>query len=184
MLILLSLILTRLPALSQTNPSLIQIGETEVRVGMPITQAVSELSARKFRIQPEAADGKLALRAWWVWGPPAGDWAHTFATFYTKGNIIVGVENRTSAGGTLHEVFNALHDAASKITNEGGNPCRLKPSTDTLSNGFVEGIHLDCAGLRISVVRVAYTDTEGNLQIVYEVWEATGITRTRHSGER
>jgi len=172
------LALNGVPALSQTKPLSIQVGGHEVYLGMPVAQVVSDLSAENFRVQAEAADAKLPLRAWWIWGPPAGDWAYTFAVIYARSNTVVGVDHRTSEVETTHDVFNALFGAASKLSQQGRNPCNIGPRSNYLSNGNVAGVQLDCGGFHIELTRTEFTDDKGKLITTYEVWESIGTVRT------
>lgn len=164
--------------LSQTKPLSIQIGGHEVFLGMPVTKVVSDLSAENFKVQAEAADPKLPLRAWYFWGPPAGDWAYAFAVIYTKSDIVVGVERRISDAETTRDVFNALFGEASKLSQEGRNPCNIGSGSSYLANGNTAGILLDCGGLRVQLTRTEFTDDKGKLTTTYEVWESIGTLRT------
>ena len=121
--------------LSETRPLSMWIGGQEIRLGSPVMQVTSALSAKNFTIQAESADPKLPLRAWWVFGPPEGEWASTFAVIYTQSNNIVGIENRTSTAESVQDAFNALFGGASKVSEQDRNRCTIQPSSQYLKNG-------------------------------------------------
>jgi len=169
--------LNGVPGLGQTKPSSVQIGGHEIHLGMPVVEAVSDLSSAGFRVQAvPPVDAKEPLRSWFVWGPASGADVNKFAVIHAKGNAVVGIENRTSEEGTLHDVFNALFGAASKLSKQGQNPCSIEPWSNYLSNGNVAGVRLDCAGLNISLVRTE-AQIEGKATTSYEVWENIGADR-------
>jgi hypothetical protein len=169
--------LNGVPGLSEPRPLSIWIGGQEIHLGAPVVQVASALSGKNFMVQAEATDSKLPLRAWWVFGPSDGEWASTFAVIYSKGNSIVGVENRTAAAQTVQDAFNALFGSVSKVSDQDRNPCRIEPSSSYVTNGTIASVQVDCSGFRIGFTRVEFSDDKGP-HTNYEVWESIGTVRT------
>ena len=75
-------------------------------------------------------------------------------------------------------MFNALFEAASKISRQERNPCTILPSNAYLKNAYTATVHLRCGGLHVTVTRTEFTDDNGKRRTDYDVSETTGTVRT------
>jgi hypothetical protein len=102
---------------------------------------------------------------------------------YANNTVIEGVEHLVFSRNldSAEDVFGALYDVSSKLSQKTGSPCIVTTWTSYNPVGLsVAGVHFSCGPYRFRLLRQQYKSDRDNLSGTgYEVWEELGATNNK-----
>ncbi len=160
-----------------TKPPTIAIGGNQISIGMPVDTLLGQLSAT-FDVTSFEKDSVLHLS---VSYKGKGRNNFPFASIYSKGNRVIGVEREIldKEVGSTNDLFNALFKEFSRLSNENRTSCQADtgtgyiPEPPSLSKAWVQ---FSCGPYRIVLLRNEF-ESDGKMVDAYLAREELGITQ-------
>jgi hypothetical protein len=128
-------------ALAKAATPSVKIGRHEITLGLPADKLIAELQ-QDYAVESENTDQS---HKWFV---SAGKNTIPIGVVYARGNAVTGVEYmlRGRETNSPQDLFDALFEAAAKLSEEGRNTCAI-----TTWSGYVADASLTKAGISFGV---------------------------------
>ena len=162
---------------SQTTPASVAIGDTKITLGMSAQQALAALR-ENYKVEEVV---EPTVHRWVIENKTKPNAIIGF--LYANNTVIEGVEHLVFSRNldSAEDVFGALYDVSSKLSQKTGSPCIVTTWTSYNPVGLsVAGVHFSCGPYRFRLLRQQYKSDRDNLSGTgYEVWEELGATNNK-----
>ena len=159
----------------ETQPGELAIGETKIALGMSADRAVAALRGH-FEVD---AASENPIHQWFVITQEKPQ--EMVGVICVKQNAVVGIEHLIFSQSlrSTEDMFGALYDAASRLSENKRNACELSTWTKYDPIGVrIAGVHIHCGVYGLRLVRDQYKSDNDNLSGTgYSLWEDLGNTK-------
>jgi hypothetical protein len=158
---------------SQTTAASVVIGNTEIVLGMSAQPALASLQ-ENFKDVVENH-----VHQWVIESKTEAN--QIIGVLYANDKAIKGVEHLVFSRNlaSAEDVFNALYEVSSKLSQKTKSPCIVSTWTNYDPVGLsVAGVHFICGPFRYRLLRGQFKSNSDKLSAgTYQLWEDLGVTK-------